>query len=87
MATEANKGDAKVTEEAPKHTAAEEAKEEATKEAAGEQEEEKKAPLTDDELLRKHYPRYFYDKKEKHFPVDLNRQASSRVRWFFSGAR
>eukprot|EP00903_Cladosiphon_okamuranus_P016537 g15256.t1 len=28
--------------------------------------------LTDDELLRKHYPRYFYDKKEKFFPVDLN---------------
>lgn len=29
--------------------------------------------LTDDELLVKHYPRYFYDKKEKFFPVDLNK--------------
>eukprot|EP00752_Nemacystus_decipiens_P001562 g1526.t2 len=28
--------------------------------------------LTDDELLAKHYPRYFYDKKEEIYPVDLN---------------
>lgn len=27
---------------------------------------------TDDNLLVKHYPRYFYDQKEKYFPVDLN---------------
>lgn len=31
------------------------------------------ARLTDDELLVKHYPRYFYDKSEKIFPVDLNK--------------
>ncbi|CAM9824612.1 unnamed protein product [Scytosiphon promiscuus] len=31
------------------------------------------ARLTDDELLAKHYPRYFYDKEEKIFPVDLNK--------------
>lgn len=42
-------------------------------------EPEEKAPshgqrqlLSDEELLVKHYPRYFYDKKEKFFPVDLN---------------
>lgn len=29
--------------------------------------------LSEDELLVKHYPRYFYDKKEKIFPVDLNK--------------
>ena len=29
--------------------------------------------LSDDELLIKHYPRYFYDKREEIFPVDLNR--------------
>lgn len=29
--------------------------------------------LTNDELLIKHYPRYFYDKREKIFPVDLNK--------------
>lgn len=28
---------------------------------------------SDDELLIKHYPRYFYDKREKIFPVDLNK--------------
>ncbi len=39
--------------------------------------EDKPARLTDDELLVKHYPRYFYDKREKHFPVDLNRYAAS----------
>lgn len=33
---------------------------------------ERRQLLTDDELLVKHYPRYFYDKKEKFFPVDLN---------------
>lgn len=35
--------------------------------------EEKPTRLTDEELLVKHYPRYFYDKREKHWPVDLNR--------------
>lgn len=30
------------------------------------------AAITPDELLQKHYPRYHYDKTEKHFPVDLN---------------
>ncbi|CBJ49087.1 expressed unknown protein [Ectocarpus siliculosus] len=29
--------------------------------------------LTDDELLVKHFPRYFYDEKETLFPIDLNR--------------
>lgn len=33
---------------------------------------ERKALLTDDELLVKHYPRYFYDKAEKFYPIDLN---------------
>lgn len=30
------------------------------------------AAIAPDELLQKHYPRYHYDKTEKHFPVDLN---------------
>lgn len=31
------------------------------------------ALLSDEELLERHYPRYFYDKRETHFPIDLNK--------------
>jgi len=58
MAKEAKEADVEVSAEAPKH---------------GEEEKRGNVKLTDEELLHKHYPRYFYDKREKHWPVDLNR--------------
>ncbi|CAM9291755.1 unnamed protein product [Pylaiella littoralis] len=38
-----------------------------------EEEEDEKQRLSNDELLLKHFPRYFYDEKEIYYPIDLNK--------------